>query len=330
MTTSTKRHIGIYGSGRTATELVRALHQTEHVVTAAVVHARHRAGTDLGLLTTGEPLGLPATADLRAAMESGSFEVLLYAGLSGETHEEAMALCAEAGIDMVHACFVHPGVALAADVHRQLAESAARSGARIVGTGMIPGLWLDVLPSLLVSGLPAPVSVRARRTSDITAWGTDVLVQELGVGTQRAGRSEHVDRMLRESARMIADVLRLDGPEPESRGGLVIADHDTQVAQVQVRRGEVEGFRQEVVVVHDGEERVTLTWSGLAGPSDGGADGDKAVQLSLTGGDGTTIDVLVSTPLDPYPGTAARMVAAIGGLAGLTPGLHPTTALPIS
>lgn len=323
------RRVGIYGSGRTAAELVRALELTNHVITTSVVHSRHRAGTDIGLLTVGEPIGVPATADLRTAVESGSFDVLLYAGLSGETHEEAMALCVEAGVDMVHACFVHPRVAMAADVLDRLAGRMAVSGSRIVGTGMIPGLWLDTLPSLLASGLPGPVSVQGRRASDISSWGADVLVHELGVGSAQTGASPHVDRMLRESAQMIAEALGLGGLAHESRGGLVLATETTRVGDIEVRPGEVEGFRQEVVVVQDGRERVSLAWSGLAGTHGADGDDEKAVELTLTGGDGTSIDVRVTTPPDPYPGTAARMVRAINGIVGLAPGLHLTTALPV-
>lgn len=323
------RRVGIYGSGRTAAELVRALRLTNHVITMSVVHSRHRAGTDLGLLTIGEPIGVTTTADLERAVESDSFEVLLYAGLSGETHEEAMALCAAAGVDMVHACFVHPGVALAADVSDRLAGRMAASRSRIVGTGMIPGLWLDVLPSLLATGLPAPVSVRGRRSSDISSWGTDVLAHELGVGSVQTGASHHVERVLRESAQMIADALGLDGLPHESRGGFVLATQGTRVSDIEVRSGEVEGFRQEVVVVQDGQERVSIAWSGLAGTRGADPDDEKAVELTLTGGDGTSIEVRVTTPPDPYPGTAARMVQAINGIAGLAPGLHSTTSLAV-
>lgn len=67
----------------------------------------------------------------------------------------------------------------------------------------------------------------------------------------------------------------------------------------------------------------------LAGKQSADPD-EKAVELTLTGGDTTAIDVRVTTPLDPYPGTAARVVQAIPGIAGLAPGLHPTTALSIA
>ncbi|GAA1948961.1 hypothetical protein GCM10009798_05220 [Nocardioides panacihumi] len=329
VTTKTSTRVGIYGSGRTATELVRALRPSPHRITAGIVHSERRAGADLGELTCGEPNGIPTTSDLAAAVGSGDFDLLLYAGLSGERHEEAMRLCVDAGIDLVHACFVHPRTALEPAVHDRLAARAAVTGSRVVGTGMIPGLWLDVLPALLSSGLPAPVSVRAARASDISSWGADVLRTELGVGTVRSGTADHVDGALRQSAQMIAEALGLVGVTPASRGGLVLADEDTTVGEIAVARGQVEGFRQEVVVACDGVERVVLAWSGLAGRPTASSE-EKSVVLSLVGVDRTAIEVRIATPLDPYPGTAARMVQAVGGLAGLAPGLHPTSALPAS
>ncbi|GAA3649367.1 hypothetical protein GCM10022237_06300 [Nocardioides ginsengisoli] len=320
--------LGLYGSGRTAAELVTALRSGPHSIEQGIVHAPRRAGSDLGELTIGAPIGVGTTSDLEAVLGSGKIELLLYAGLGGPRHIEAMALCAEYGVDMVHACFVHPRSSLPEPVYEALDAGARSTGSRIVGTGMIPGLWLDVLPCLLSSGLPAPVSVEASRVSDISAWGADVLAQELGVGSRREGTAVEPDRALRESARMIADVLGLGELEPESQGGLVAAGEDVIVGSLAVRRGQVLGFDQHVVLRQGESDRIRLSWRGL--PGAGSAPGEKkAVEVTLTGADGSQILVQVSTPRDPYPGTAARMVSAVDGLQALGGGLHPTTALRI-
>jgi 2,4-diaminopentanoate dehydrogenase len=201
--------LGLYGTGRTAAELVTALRSGPHMLKRGIVHAPHRAGKDLGELTIRRAIGIRATSDLEEVLRSGEIELLLYAGLGGPRHIEVMTLCAEYGVDMVHACFVHPRSSLSESVFAELDARARATGARIIGTGMIPGLWLDVLPALLSSGLPAPVSVEASRVSDISSWGADVLAQELGVGSGREGTAVEPDRALRESARMIADVLGL-------------------------------------------------------------------------------------------------------------------------
>lgn len=324
------RRVAIYGSGRTAAELVKALQHSRHELIAAIVHSQHRAGQDFGNLTIGTPIGVVATADLDAAIRSGAFDLLLYTGLTGERQAEVMVACAEAGIDIVHACFVHPGAALDDNLYQRLSDRAAVSGSRIVGTGMIPGLWLDVLPALLSSGLPDPVSVKGRRLSDISSWGSDVLRQELGVGSRETGSCARIDLILRESARMIADALNLGDIALESRGGVILAEAPITVGQIDVLAGEVEGFRQEVAIAIKGRERVRLEWVGLAGAASRVRDANAAVDLRLSGGDGTEITLSVNPPLDPYPGTAARMVRAISGVDMLPPGLHPTTALPVA
>jgi hypothetical protein len=326
------RRVAIYGSGRTAGELVKELRHSPHVLAAAIVHSAHRAGQDLGTLTIGEPISVTATADLDAALRSGTFDLLLYVGLSGVRHAEAMAACADAGVDMVHACFVHPQAALDKGLYRRLADCAAATGSRIVGTGMIPGLWLDVLPSLLSSGLPAPVSVRGRRLSDISSWGRDVLRHEIGVGSTQTCASPRVDLILRESAHMIAEALNLREFSLETRGGLALAEEPIRVGEIEVLPGQVEGFRQELVVTGAGRERARLEWTGLAEVASRVSNSGTAapVELHLAGGDGSEIALQVDPPLDPYPGTAARMVRAIAAIGTLSPGLHPTTALPVA
>jgi hypothetical protein len=320
--------VALYGSGRTATELVTALGRAPHELTAAVVHSPHRAGVDVGQLTIGRPIGLRAATDLEQALESGAVDVLLYAGLIGDRHEHAMEVCARAGVDMIHACFVHPGVALGTTLRARLDASAAASGARIVGTGILPGLWLDVLPALLTSALPEPVTVKARRCSDISVWGRGVLAHELSVGSVKVGMAERYDLVLRESVQLLADVLRLEGADVASHGGLLGAKVETRVGGIDVQVGGVEGFDQRVVAIEDDRERIELSWLGLP---DLAARGIHAgLEAVLTATDGSEIVMSLTPPRDPYPGTAARMLGAIRPLRSLPPGLHPTTALAIA
>ncbi len=326
---SSRIRVGIYGTGRTAAELLAALPQTPFLLTSAIVHSPGKAGKDIGELVGQAPVGVLATADLEAALTSGEFDVLLYAGLTGERHEQTLAACAAAGVDQVHACFVDPRAALAPEVRERVEAAARESGSRMVGTGMIPGLWLDVLPALLSSGVPGPVSVRGQRVSNISSWGRDVLAQEFGVGTRTSGLSWRADALLRESARLVADVLGLGDHALVSEGGLAAAETESTIGDIVVHPGEVEGFAQSVVL-HDGEsERLRLEWSGFGGSAAKPGQASTDVVLTLTGGDGSELVVRVNTPVDPYPGTAARMLQAVRGLRLLPAGLHPPTALPV-
>ncbi|RFA27774.1 hypothetical protein CAI21_14265 [Alkalilimnicola ehrlichii] len=321
------RRVGIYGTGKAAGEIVRAVASSPHTLTTAIAFFDEQAGQDIGVLTGGAPVGVLATTDLEGVVRSGDFEVLLYAGLSGDVLYKTMALCADAGVDMVHACFAHPRLRLPPEMHERLQERAAATGSRIVGTGMLPGFWLDVLPSLLTSALPAPVSIVGQACSDITSWGAGVLADELGLGRPPEDGVGPIGGILQESAEMIAEVLGLGGVKSERRGGFVIAEAATEVAGIQVSPGDRVGFDESAVVLHDGKERVRLGWTGLPGGSFEGFE--RALLVTAIGGDGTEIVIDVTNPLDPYPGTAARFVHAIRGVQPLPGGLHTPVKLSI-
>lgn len=322
------KRVAVHGTGRTASELMRALPHHDLELVAAIVHSPEKIGRDVGELVGLPAAGITTTGSLVDALAARPVDVVFYAGLSGPAHRRAMTVCAEAGVDQVHACFVDPRSALDPAELRELTNSARTSGTRIVGTGMIPGLWLDVLPALLASALPGPVSVHGRRVSDISSWGAETLRTEIGVGTDRSGPAHRIESLLRECGRLVADSLGLDGSDIESVGGFVLADEDTRVADIVVPRGHVQGFDQSVVLRDGGTERLRLTWSGSgATPGSGGADTD--VVLTLTGWDSSELTVRVEVPADPYPGTAARMIRAARGLVDLPPGLHPPTALAV-
>lgn len=333
MTNTKARRVGIYGSGRAAGQILHALASSRHTLTAAIVFFDEQAGQDIGTLMGDEPVGITTTTDLEGAVRSGQFNVLLYAGLSGEVLYKTMELCAEFGVDLVHACFVHPRLRLAPELYARLQEHAAETGSRIVGTGMLPGLWLDVVPALLTSALPTPVSIVGESLSDITTWGYGVLNNELGIGQPPAppgsaeGHASKIGLILRESAEMIAEALGLEGAQSEERGGLVIAEASTEVLGIQVRPGDRVGFDVSAVIVHGGKERVRIAWKGV--PRDSFPDFEPALRVKAIGGDGTEIVLDITRPMDPYPGTAARFIHAITGVQSLPGGLHTPVQLSI-
>ena len=326
------RRIAIYGTGRTAGRLVRELEHSPHVITAAFDHVAERVGHDLGTLTNGDPIGVTVRDDFEAALSSGRFDLVAYVGLAGEDHIEAMDACIEAGVDMAHTCFTHPKLALDDELYRRLAERAAATGSRIVGAGLTPGLWFDVLPALLSTGIAAPASVRGRQLSDISGWGRGVLRDEMGVGSTRTGVPSRADLALSEPAHMLAEALGLTDYSLESRSRLVAAEEDMMVGDIEVSQGEIEGARLELAVIADGQERVRLEWIAMANVfSRVSHSGEaKPLEIRLTGGDGSEMEVLITPPLDPYPGTGARVTQAITTMGTLAPGLYAPTALPVA
>ena len=331
-----KRPVAIYGTGRTAGCLVRELQYSPHVVVAAFDHVPARVGQDLGTLTNGDPIGVTVRDDFEAAISSGAFDLVAYVGMADERHIEVMDACIDAGFDIVDPCFfTHAHLALQEglkeDLQQRLAGRAAATGARIVSAGAFPGLWFDVLPSLLSTGIAAPVSVQGRQLMDISGWGRGVLRDELGVGATRTG-TPGGDRPLAACARMLAQALGLTDYGLESRSKYLLAEEAITVGDIGVRPGQIEGARMEVAVIADGEERVRLDWLVMANivSRQLASIEAKPLELRLTGGDGSEMEVLITPPPDPYPATAARMVQAITTLGALAPGLHAPTALPVT
>jgi hypothetical protein len=313
--------LATYGTGRLATEVLRQLRGAPHSVVLAAVHNPGRANEDLGELTMGEPLGVRTTADL-GALDGAGVDVMLYAGLVGETHEQVMQQCAEAGVDVIHTCFAHPRIGLAPEVRERVGAALAASGARILGTGILPGLLLDVLPAALAGGLPDPVAVEARIVSNLATWGEDVLRKELGVGSTEPGTAWRYDAIVRESALELVEALRLelDLDDLRSEGGLVMSAEPGQVGPIEIAAGQVEGFEQRVIGGGADRTAIDLTWLAVPKPQERGLR--PGLELTLTGGDGGSVRVGLQWTGDPYPGTAARMLKSIDPLRRMPPGFH--------
>lgn len=313
------KRIGIYGTGKAASQIIKALENSPHSLTAAIAFLKEQDGEDIGTLTGGKPLGIKATLDLESSINSKEFDVLLYAGLGGETLYKTMILCANAGVDLIHACFAHPKLRLSPELYSQIQDKALVTGSRIVGTGMLPGFWLDVVPALFTSALPAPVSVIGESCADITTWGYGVLANEIGVGQPPEPDSVGpIGGILQESALMIAEVLGLDAM-PERSGGFVISDIATEVIGIPVNVGDRIGFDETASVVFEGKERIKLGWKGLPANYHGFKS---SLTITVIGGNGSQIKIDTTRPTDPYPGTAARFIHAIHGIQALAGGLH--------
>ena len=318
-TTTATLRVGLYGNGRAATEVLEAL-PAEFTLTKSIVFFDEQNGQDIGTLTGGAPIGVVASTDLEEAIASGELDVLIYTGLSGDVLVHAMRLCAEAGVDLVHACFVHPRVELTSAEYDVIERAAIASGARIVGTGMLPGLWLDVLPSLLTSALAAPVTIHAASRADITSWGAGVLAGELGIGELHVDEPGPIGPQLQQSALLIAEVLGIGSPLAEDQGGFVVADTATSVAGIDVDPGDRVGFDQSAVVFDGETERIRISWKGLPAASfDGFVPG---LEITATAADGAQAVLRIDRPADPYPGTAARLLHAVRGIRALPGGLH--------
>jgi hypothetical protein len=320
--------VAVYGTGRTGRALVPLCVQAGHTVVAGVVHGAEKVGADLGDLTGGRTLGVPVTDDLEGTLARGEVDVLLYAGITGDVLLDVIDRCTSAGTDVITASTIDPGTAFGPDASSRLARQSRSSGARVLGTGVNPGFFLDVLPAALASTLPDPVHIQARRTTDIGEWGENVLRSEVGVGgpPDRAPTTFLVT--LEESLRVLARAAGVELQRVERHPQPLVATAPRAAGRLTAGPGTVEGFDHAVRGIDaQGAVAIELSWCGVLDPPS--RELIAGVDLHLRGPDGLELTAHLEVPADPYPGTAARMVKAIPALRALPAGFYGPADLPV-
>ena len=312
--------VAVFGTGRIGAEAVRALLASEHRLVGGVVHDPAKAGRDLGALTIGEHLDVVATDALDEVLGLPGLDTVLYCGMGGDVLQDVLDRCADAGKDVISATgLVHPVTDLGPERAHELHRRARAGGARILGAGMNPGFLLDALPVVLATSMPDPVSIFARRVSNISTWGPEVLRSELGFGSDAPDVEDepHFIGFLKQSLHLIGDAIGLEFDAIEATPSPIRADRRTEFDGLVAEVGTVVGFNHAVVGSVDGDPRVRLEWRGVLDPGD-----DEGTELRVDGPGGISETVRFDVPADAYPGTAARMVKSIAPLRALPPGLH--------
>lgn len=323
----------LFGTGRSGTELVRAALLRDDVeLVAGVTVSPGKAGADLGELTVGVPLGIAVGSDLDAVLARDDVDVVVHCGI-GSNRElgELLGRCAAAGKDAVTvAGFVHPPTAIGAEAAAALDRRAREGGGRIVGTGVNPGLLLDVLPALWGTMAARIDAVRARRVSDVRNWGAGALEAEVGLGRAPEEVRGTPALALDESLALVADALglgldRIDDVH-EPLPATTARAHGGRSVEV----GQNMGFRRRAVGTRDGAVVAEIEWLAvfcLDPEVDGESD---SASVSVAGDSDVEATVTGTFCGDPYPSTAARALAALAPLAQMPPGLYRPDQIPLS
>lgn len=321
--------VAIFGTGRTAGELLRQARAAGHDVVAGITSDAAKEGADLGTLCGEAPVGATATRDLPAVLARGDVDVLLYAGMGGAPLADAFAACAAAGVDAIAVSgVVHPPTALGATAAAQLDATARSHGARLLSTGVNPGLLFDVLPALLATAVPGPVTISARRIASIAGWGPEVLRNEIGVGGPPEDASDELGTWIGECAALLAEATGIDLERVEHDFRPLPAERPAQVGGIAIAPGQVAGFRHLVVGHAGGEPRITLEWAGALSTALDWPE--PATELRIDGASPVWATLGGGFSQDPYPSTVARVLKSIASLRTLPPGLHRPDQLPVS
>lgn len=307
--------VALHGIGHTA-DLIAEQCGTSEIwsVRAGVTGSPHKIGSDR--------IGAEIVGELDVVLARPDVDVVIHTGLEhGDALAEVLGRCVDAGKDAVTvAGLVHPDVELGDAAATALRRRAMAGGGRIVGTGVNPGLLLDVLPTLVTTLFARPRSVVARRASEMRHWGDGALRGQGGV-LQPAGTPwEPGGLTLMPSARLVADALG-GAPDLTESVERLMSDRERSDGGRSIGPGEPMGFRRVVQGRVNGTE-LYVEW--LAGFC---LDDPPSARVEI---DGLEL-VLRGDPLDDsHPATAARALRALAPLRLLPPGLYRPDQLPIS
>ncbi|MDF1566852.1 MAG: 2,4-diaminopentanoate dehydrogenase [Spirochaetaceae bacterium] len=222
--------------------------------------------------------------------------------------------------------------AQAPDLADAIDTAARKHGVSVLGTGINPGLIMDVLVTLLTGACRSVTAIEAKRINSLSPFGPAVM-EEQGVGlspeaftegVKEGGVAGHVG--FSESVRMIADGIgwELDGPVEQTQNAIV-----SRVARktpfIEIGPGQVAGCDQRGIGRVDGEAKIRMVHPQQIEPeSEGTETGDF---ITITGTPNITMTIRPEIP--GGIGTIAMCVNMIPQVINASPGLKTMLDLPI-
>jgi hypothetical protein len=326
-TTDLRVGAAVFGLGITGIEVVREVLASPHELVAGITTTPAKVGQDVGELTIGERLGVRAV-DLDTAVGMASIESVVYAGLNSPALNETLERCADAGKDVITVSgMFHPETALGEAGAAALDARARAGGARLLGTGLSPGLWFDALPTLLASGFPGPARVWSRRASDVAGWSPRVMADEANLDEE--GGRPGLRTNLVQGAHLLAEALghRLEALAESTSA--IVAETPRSAGTRAFAPGDPIGFHHRVEG-RAGSITIASEWVGIIG-LDPELDGmSEGASVAVDGPSPMRAEVSGAGLSGGYRPTAARAVKSIAPLRSLAPGLRRVYELPLS
>jgi hypothetical protein len=339
MTKTATIRVLVHGLGQVGRLVAQRIHDRPDMeCVGAVVSTPERENLDVGHLIGNGPMGC-STMSLETSLTYEA-DAVVFCGMGTPVQvAQIIGKHAATGKDVVTVTgLVHPPSALGMRGAADMARGAIKTGARIVGTGWNPGFLLDTLPAIWGAAIPDITSVRARRDSDISGWGHQVL-DELGIGHgpetfDGAGIAAHMP--LNESANLIADALGMGTLRVDVECTPELAVRAFSLRDRSITIGSIAGFELRAKGGSGDRPLVDLTWRAVFGlQSEGDEDSS---ELEIEGSIGVHMRATGTAFTNPYPATAERALNTLAALQPLSPGLYrpdqiavsATSRLPIS
>lgn len=217
------------------------------------------------------------------------------------------------------------------ELAKQLDEIAKANGVSVLGTGINPGLIMDLLVVIMTGCCETVDHIVARRVNSLSPFGPAVMeeqgigitVDEFKKGVETGKLSGHVG--FPESINMIADAIGWKVEKVTQSMNPIVTDVDRKPPHGFAKAGDVAGCAMKGYGYIDGELKIEMDHPQQIEPE----------QVGVTTGDyviikGTPNINLVNSPEVPGGiGTIAMCVNMIPQIINARPGLHTMLTLPV-
>lgn len=323
------------GFGSVGRENLSQLAKRGHQLVGIVDRQEVLAGIDAaGLGVQGEPPVLET--DVGRCLARSKANVILLSTSFDRAHIlDVVTKAAAAKCDVITA----NGIVDIVEIDPQLAEAidrtATEAGTRVLGVGIVPGFFSDLLPVFL-TGVCADVSaIKFLDRTDFDKYGPDVM-RRFGFGLSpeefdaqaKAGKMLLFERLW-QSAHFIAHQLGWPIVKTEEGKQAFVSDRERRGDYAQVKAGTVGGFSHQVVIHSTESRRIDLEV--IAYLDALGEEETPAMSVEIVGNPTFRVDltgeVLFSS--GGVTSTSARMVNSIAALAAAAPGFRTMADLPV-
>lgn len=218
------------------------------------------------------------------------------------------------------------------ELAQKMDDLAKEHGVSILGTGINPGLMMDLLVLVMTGACEDVEHILARRVNSLSPFGKAVMEEQgIGItpeefekGKQDGSLTGHVG--FPESIQMISDALgwKLDGPVEQSMSAIV-TDVDRVAPYGSAKAGEVAGVSMQGFGKVDGEVKIEMDHPQQIEPEQVGvATGDYVVIQGTP-----PIQLSNSPEVEGGIGTIAMCVNMIPQIINASPGLKTMIDLPV-
>ena len=218
------------------------------------------------------------------------------------------------------------------ELTEKMHAAAKREGVTLLGTGINPGLIMDLLVVMLTGACADIDSIKAERVNSLSPFGPAVMEEQgVGLSPEQFETGIHDGTLaghvgFNESINMIADAVGWELSEPVSQNmEAIVSKVPRSTRYVSIKGGDVAGCNMSGYGVAEGKKRIEMVHPQQIEPeSEGVSTGD---YISIKGNPEVHMEIKPEIP--GGIGTIAMCVNMIPLVIGAAPGLKTMLDLPV-